>query len=117
MPPTKTWKSIEAKVAAYFGLVRRGADYGDRNGGKNDAKNPDGTESETWSLEIKHGKRITYQLALDAIRQAERACTGTQEPVAVLHREGEKIADSLVVQRLATFCDYRLGGLPEEGPK
>lgn len=108
MSPTTTWKSIEARVAAYFGLKRRGADYGDRSGGKSDATNPDGSESEHWSLEVKHGKRHAYQSMLDACRQAEAAASGTQEPVAIIHRTGERIGDSLVVQRLDVFQEWRI---------
>lgn len=109
--PPSTWKSIEAKVAAVFGLKRRGADYGDRNGGKTDATNIDGTESERWALEVKHGKRITFQIMLDACRQSEAAALDSQEPVAVIHRERDGIMDSLVVQRLETFRDWRLSDL------
>ena len=56
--PPATWKHWEAKIAAVFGLKRRGADYGDKSGGKNDAVEIDGSESQWWSLEVKHGKRI-----------------------------------------------------------
>ena len=59
----------ERLISAVFGLKRRGADYGDKSGGKNDAVQTDGRESEWWSLEIKHGKRITFQLLLDACRK------------------------------------------------
>lgn len=108
--PTKTWKSIEAKVAAVFGMKRRGADYGDANGGKTDATNVDGSESARWGLEVKHSKRPAFQLMLDACRQAESAALDGQEPVVVIHRERDGIMDCLVVQRLETFADWRLGG-------
>lgn len=106
--PTSTWKSIEAKVAAVFGLKRRGADYGDRSGGKTDATNVDGTESERWALECKHGKRITWGTLADACRQVEAAALPGQEPVVVAHKHGTAIGDSLVVMRLETFAEWRL---------
>ena len=110
MKVSTTWKLVEAKVAARFGLKRRGADYGDRDGGKSDATELDGSESARWSLEVKHGKRHAYQSMLDACRQAEEAAHDGQEPVAVIHRVGERYGDSLVVQRLETFEAWRLGG-------
>lgn len=106
--PTMTWKKIEARVAAVFGLRRRGADFGDRAGGKSDCTNPDGSESDVWCVEVKHGKRHAFQSMLDACRQAERAAVGQQEPVAVIHRAGDAIEDSLVCVRLATFREWRL---------
>ena len=106
--PPATWKMWERLISAVFGLKRRGADYGDKSGGKNDAVQQDGRESEWWSLEIKHGKRISFQLLLDACRQAEAAASGFQEPIVVAHRERDGLDDCLVVQRLATFRDYRL---------
>ena len=51
--PPATWKLWERLISAVFGLKRRGADYGDKSGGKNDAVQTDGRESEWWSLEIK----------------------------------------------------------------
>ena len=106
--PPATWKGWEAKIAAVFGLKRRGADYGDKSGGKNDAVEIDGSESQWWSLEVKHGKRITFQLLLDACHQAEAAAREHQEPVVVAHRERDGIDECLVVQRLPGFRDYRL---------
>lgn len=111
--PPATWKMWERRICAVFGLKRRGADYGDIFGGKNDAVQTDGRESEWWSLEVKHGKRITFQLLLDACRQAEGASSGFQEPVVVAHRERDSLDDCLVVQRLATFRDYRLSAVDE----
>ena len=107
--PTATWKRIEARVAEVFGMKRRGADYGDRNGGKTDATNLDGTESTRWALEVKHGARPNFQLILDACRQAEAAALEGQEPVVVVHRARDGIMDCLVVQRLEVFKEWRLG--------
>ena len=106
--PTSTWKFWERVISFVFGLKRRGADYGDKSGGKNDAVQTDGRESQWWSLEIKHGKRITYQLLMDACLQSEAAATGFQEPIVVAHRERDSLDDCLVVQRLKTFREYRL---------
>ena len=106
--PPGTWKHWERKIAAVFGMKRRGADYGDASGGKSDATNIDGTESDVWCLEAKHSKRPSFGLMLDACRQSEAAAHDGQEPVVVVHRERDGLEDCLVVQRLETFKAWRL---------
>ena len=104
------WKAFERRVAAVFGLKRRGADFGDREGGKNDAVNIDGSESEHWSIECKLLARPGFADMLAAARQAEAAAKNNQEPVAIIKNSGrgKPDADALVVQRLATFRQWRI---------
>ena len=80
MPP-KTWNNIERAIAKYIGGVRRGADYGDATGGKNDIVHP-------WlSIECKYGASITYQVILDALEQAERAAEPHQLPIVFVKKK------------------------------
>lgn len=99
-PPT-TWKSVEGKIAAYWGGKRRGADFKKRNGpgGKNDVIDVPG-----WSIEIKHSKRPTFGLMTEAVDQAIAAKENPDDiPVAVVHKLGDSYEDSLVVMRLSEF--------------
>ena len=114
MKPTTSWKHFERRIAAVFGLKRRGADYGDRSGGKSDAVNLDGSESAHWSLEMKLHKRIGYQLLLDACRQAEAAAKPGQEPVVVAKLPHIADGNALVVQRLETYREWRLSTQGDE---
>lgn len=101
--PTKTWKSVEAKIAAFWGGSRRGADYKKKEGGgKNDVVGAPG-----WSIEIKHSKRPTFGLMVCAVAQAEANRDSEDEiPIAVIHKEGVQYKDSLVIMRLETFQEF-----------
>ena len=103
-PPKKTWKSAEAKIAAYFPRgKRRGADFKNREGagGKNDVL------TEGWSVEIKHSKRPTWGLMMAAFSQAKASLENpTDIPVAVIHKEGTDYKNSLVVMTLEDFANY-----------
>jgi len=98
----KTWKSVERAIAAFFpGAKRRGADFGDAQGGKNDVL------AEGWSIEVKHSKRPTFGLMVDAVAQAEAAMQKPQDiPIAVIHKKGIPYKDSLVIMRLEMFRDF-----------
>ena len=96
----KRWKAIEREVASYWGATRRGADYGDKDGGKNDVK-VDG-----WSIEIKHGKRIGLALIKNAIKQARAASEPFDIIVAVIHQHGDPIGKSIVCMDLDDFKEW-----------
>jgi len=99
--PPDTWKEIERKVAAYLNCKRRGADYGSTTGGKNDLICQD------RSVEVKHSARPTWGLITGAIEQAERARERTDDlPLAVIHRKGTNVGDSIVCMRLKDFADW-----------
>jgi hypothetical protein len=98
----KSWKAFERRIAKVFGGERRGADYGDGRGGKNDIIHPH------WSVECKLLGRAGYADLLKAVRQAELASEDGQEPVAVVKLKNQHDADALVVYRLETFRAWRL---------
>jgi hypothetical protein len=105
MPPSKTWKNVEAEIARYWpGAKRRGADFRNRygSGGLNDVVGADG-----WSIEVKHSSRPTFGLMAGAVDQAEAARENVEDiPVAVVHKKGMRYGDSLVVMRLSTFAEH-----------
>ena len=61
----------------------------------------------TLSIEVKSRKRLPKWLER-AVAQAEEAAKQPQLPVAVLHQDGRRYQDALVVIRLKDF-DKRLG--------
>jgi len=112
MTPTKTWKAWERRVAQIFGGVRRGAhtSTGGEGSGLSDVIHPH------WSIEAKLVKRAGFAFLLEAALQAEDAVeSDAQEPVAVVKINGAPIGEALVIQRLVTFQDWRLGGSLVEG--
>lgn len=97
------WKQLERDVAREFGGQRRGAYTGSASeGGRSDIIH------DAWSIECKLRARPTMAEIEAAVRQAEAAAEPGQEPVAIIKRKGGKLEDALVVQRLATFRDWRL---------
>ena len=97
-----SWKSLERRVAHYFGGQRRGADYGDSRGGKNDIIHPH------FSIEVKLLGAPRYQQMVDACKQAEAAAEPHQEPIAVVKRKSARDMDALVCMRLETFLEWRV---------
>lgn len=98
----KTWKAAERKIAAFFpNGRRRGADFRGDHSGKTDIIAPG------WSIEVKQSKRPTFGLMQAAVAQAERNRESPSDiPVAVIHRQGDRYADSLVVMRLEEFAAF-----------
>ena len=100
----KSWKALERRICRMFGGERRGADYADQSGGKNDCVNTPG-----FSIELKLLKRPTYQQIFDACIQAENNAESIIDiPIAVVkkNRQGLKDKDALVTMRLGTFLDF-----------
>ena len=100
----KSWKAFERRICKLFGGQRRGADYGDSRGGKNDCVSVAG-----FSIELKLLKRPTYQQMFDACVQAENNSENIIDiPIAVVKKnlQGLKDKDALVVMRLGTFLDF-----------
>ena len=100
----KSWKSFERRICKLFGGQRRGADYGDSRGGKNDCIDVPG-----FSMELKLLKRPTYQQMFDACVQAEDSAESIIDiPIAIVkkNKQGLKDKDALVVMRLETFLGF-----------
>lgn len=94
----KTWKSAESEIAKFYNSRRRGADtsinntgyvFGDvLQKGKSDIIYPNA------SIEVKHGKSISYGLLRNALEQAVRNKTEPSEiAVAHIHRTNMRYAD------------------------
>jgi hypothetical protein len=97
---TSTWKATERRVAAQLGGRRMGPGV-DRADVRCD-----------WlTAEVKHRKLLPAWL-LGALDQARQYSTESQLPVAVLHRAGDRIADSVVCMRLHDFVAWH-GAIPE----
>ena len=86
------WKTAERRIAEELGGRRvpvSGCQRGDV---------PD-TEHLTLLIEVKSRKRLLEWIK-EAMEQAEASAVQTQFPVAVLHQDGDRYANALVVMRL-----------------
>jgi hypothetical protein len=100
----KSWKSFENRICKMFGGKRRGADYGDVFGGKNDCLDTKG-----WSIECKLWQRPSFaELERDCRKAEARKETPLDIPLAIMKRKGKGIPDkdALVAMRLETFLEY-----------
>lgn len=107
---TDTWKSVERAIARFWpGARRRGSDFRGEGGiGKSDIVCPG------WSIEVKHGKTITYGLMVHAVEQSETNKPSPNDiPVAVVHKEGQAYKDSLVIMKLSTFAEFFINNTSE----
>ena len=104
------WKAFEARIAARFGLRRRGAATSRRGDGLSDACREDGSDSPHWAIECKLLGRPSFQQLLDAARQAEAAAegvrTGHPTPLAIVKRKNDHDANALVVMRLEPWLEW-----------
>ena len=98
----KDWKQAERRVAEFLG-GRRVPVTGRQRGATPDV------EHRVLSIEVKNRRSLPAWL-LDALSQAQAASTDGKLPVAVLHQDGRRYADALVVVRLSDFANYSKGG-------
>jgi len=98
----KDWKSCERRVAALLAGERVPVS------GRTRGDTPD-VEHPTLAIEVKSRKQLPNWLE-DAIRQAEASAQDGQLPVAVLHQDGRKYRDALVMVRLSAFAKHIPGG-------
>ncbi len=94
----KDWKACERRVAKILG-GRRIPVSGRTRGDCPDVEHP------TLSIECKSRKKPPAWIE-DAMNQAEASAKDGQVPVAVLHQDGRRYMDCLVVLRLAGFASY-----------
>ena len=98
--PDKAWKAFERFIAWVFGGVRRGPDYGDATGGKNDIIVDD------WSIECKLYKRPTWSVIQQAMKQAEAAAKPDEIPIAIIKKKHDRNMDAVVCMRLEQFKEW-----------
>ena len=106
MTTSGTWKSRERRLLAFFGCKRRGADYGDSDGGKSDSD-----DACDYNIEIKSwGKPPSFKvLQLEVKHAEERRAYPDQIPLAITCVKGERDLDSIVSMRLETFLEWFVG--------
>ncbi len=88
----KDWKACERKVAALLGGMRIPVS------GRGRGHLPD-IHHERLSIEVKSRKKLPAWLE-DAMKQAEACAQGGQLPLIVLHQDGQRYQDALIVMRL-----------------
>src|SRR5687767_4529305 len=94
----KDWKQAERRIANILGgrrILVSGRARGDR---------PD-IEHDTLSVEVKSRKSLPAWLE-NAMQQAKAASKNGELPVAVLHQDGKRYTEALVVISLKDFVDY-----------
>jgi hypothetical protein len=95
----KDWKACERRVAELLGGRRVPVS------GRGRGNAPD-IAHDQLSIEVKSRKRLPAWIE-DALRQAEASSKNGQLPVAILHQDGRRYIDSLVVLRLKDFSNPR----------
>lgn len=96
-----SWKQFERRIATLFGGKRRGAYTGTNGNGKTDVIAPG------WAIEVKLYGRPSYQVMLDACRQAEKNRENPDDiPVAIVKRKGDHDQNALVCMRLDEFQQF-----------
>lgn len=93
-----TWKQAEREIANRLGGERVPVT------GRQRGSAPD-IEHEWLSLEVKHRKKLPGWM-LDAIAQAETSKRDEQLPMVVLHQNGQRYDDSVVMLRLKDFTRW-----------
>jgi hypothetical protein len=101
----KDWKRAERRIADILGGQRVPASERSRG------DTPD-IEHNTLSVEVKSRKCLPAWIE-NAMQQTEAASKNGELPVAVLHQDGKRYTDALVVIRLKDFADYVKGSAAE----
>ncbi|MCA3748071.1 MAG: hypothetical protein IN808_02905 [Rubrobacter sp.] len=91
----KSWKQAERRIAEILG-GRRVPVSGRQRGDAPDIEHP------ALSIEVKSRRAIPAWIE-DALEQAQSASRDGKVPVCVLHRDGNRYADALVICRLSEF--------------
>jgi hypothetical protein len=98
MPNRDAWKRTERAVAQRLG-GRRVPVTGRARGNAPDIAHP------RLSVEVKHRKTLPAWL-VDAMAQARAAARDGQTPIVVLHQNGQRHDDDLVVIAIADFLAH-----------
>lgn len=97
----RDWKQAERRIAAILG-GRRVPVSGRQRGDAPDIEHP------TLSVEVKARASFPGWLE-DALKQAELSAMDGKTPAVVLHPDGKRYADALVVCRLSEFAELVAG--------
>ncbi len=89
------WKRVERQIAAMLG-GRRVPVTGRTRGDAPDIEHP------AYSVEVKSRNTIPQWL-LEALQQATASARDNRVPVVIIHRNGARYSDALVVVRLSDF--------------
>lgn len=103
MKPSTSWKNWEGWICSIFGGRRRGADYADRRGGKNDCL------TEGFSIETKFMARPTFSIMLqDARKAVERKESPLDVGIGIMRKKGSgsRMDTTLVYMTLREFLDF-----------
>jgi hypothetical protein len=95
------WKACERHVAELLG-GKRVPVSGRARGDAPDVEHPE------LAIECKSRRRLPAWLE-DALSQAEASATNGKRPIVVLHQDGRKYRDALVVCRLFEFANLMEG--------
>ena len=88
----KDWKACERKVAALLGGKRVPVS------GRGRGHSPD-IEHERLSIEVKNRKRLPAWIE-NAMKQAEACAQDGQLPLVILHQDGQRYQEALLIMRL-----------------
>jgi len=102
---SSAWKKFEQYICSMFGGKRRGADYGDQFGGKNDCICTSG-----WSIEVKSWAHPSWTAMLsDARKAVARKENPDDIAIAVFHWKGHpRLQNTLVAMTLEEFKEHFL---------
>ena len=108
-----TWKARERRLLSFFGCKRRGADYGDREGGKSDSDDDCG-----YNIEIKSwNKPPSFRTLQLEVLHAEERARPDQIPLAITCVKGERDLDGIVSMRLETFLSWFVPLMKDDAQK
>lgn len=93
----RNWKQAERRIAQILGGQRVPVS-GRKRGDAPDIEHP------TLSIEVKSRKSIPAWME-NALEQAEAASRDGKTPIEVLHQDGQRYADALVVLRPSDFAE------------
>jgi hypothetical protein len=95
--PTRTWQTAERRIAQMLGL---------RKVGNRGTSTPDAVGGHLVA-EIKHRRsRGIPQWAMDALQGARQHAGPHRLGVLVVHREGQRYEDSILLMRLGDYADW-----------
>ena len=102
MSPDAAWKAFERYVAKEMGGERRGADYRDASGGKNDII------LQGWSIECKKLARPLFSDLRNAIKQAEEAAKAGDVSLAIVSKKNQAYDKAIVCMSIRQLQNIKV---------